>query len=136
MSDFIIPGLPTDYYHELKEPDGMIRYLADRPMIRGYAQGLQEYHSSLMASGGDIYTSSLDESDKFNEFIRGEPLGAQAEIYNVLAQETEAIANKLNDQTAALYEKAAKTEANANYTGQIIGGIVLFFIVLAFLFNA
>ncbi|MBI0429668.1 hypothetical protein [Pectobacterium parmentieri] len=136
MSNFVIIGSPADYYHELKEDDGTTRYIADRPMIRRYAQELHEYHTDLISGGGDIYTSSLDESDKFKNFIRSEPLDAQIEIFNVLAEEAEAIASKVNDQTNDIYNEAAKKEADANYAGQIIGGIVLFFVVLLFLFNA
>lgn len=135
MSDFEIPGKPKDYYLELKESDGTLRYLADRKTIRIYAQELQSYQYNLAKSGGDIYTSSLDESDRFHEFIRSEPLDAQAEIYTILAQETNAIANKINDQTVAIIGQEAKKEAEANYIGQIIGGIVLFFILMAFILN-
>ncbi|AXO20122.1 hypothetical protein V6N22_003570 [Providencia stuartii] len=135
MSEFTIKGAPSDYYTEHTGEDGITRYSANRQMIRNYAQGLHEHQVALIQSGGDIYTSSLDESDRFNLFISNEPLDAQMEILNTLTQETEAITNRVNDNTAAIYQEAAINEEKAKYTGEIIGAIVLFVIFMLFIFN-
>lgn len=62
-------------------------------------------------------------------------MDAQVEILNTLTQETEAITNRVNDNTAAIYQEAAINEEKAKYTGEIIGAIVLFVIFMLFLFN-
>lgn len=135
MSGFIIPGTPKEYYEESHVDGDVINYKANRSVIRNYAQGLHEYHSSLIQGGGDIYTSSLDEHEKFNDFIAKEPIDAQVEILNVLAQETDAITNRVNDRAAALNQEAAQNEETAHNIGALIAGVVVFIIILAFIFK-
>lgn len=133
MSGFIIPGTPKEYYTENHHDDGVISYKANRQVIRNYAQNLNDYHMALIQDGGDIYTSSIDENDKFFDFIAGEPIDARVEMINVLVQETDAITKRVIDKTEALNQEAAQKEETARNIGAFIAGIIVFIAVLVFI---
>lgn len=135
MSDDYIPGSPEDYYLELTDQDGTIRYSGVRAKIRFLAELHDQVIKNTTNSEGNAYTASLDFNDKLAEFIRSAPVEAQVVFYDVFTQEVQAITSKTNDETAKLIGEADKTEATASAIGQWIGAAVLLVFFLVVVFN-
>lgn len=111
---------------------------------RAKVRELVKKHSAIFreaAKNGIIEQAQLDVGDELNS-ITSSLDEAAAEKFNVLySEESNAAASKLERETAELNLKTAEIElktaesnAKAEYTGQIIGTIVLAF-VLFFIFR-
>lgn len=135
MADDYIPGSPEDYFLELNNPDGTMRYSGVRVKIRFIAELQNQVIKNAISSEGNAYTASLDFSDKLSEFMRSAPEEAQVAFYEVYNQELQAIASKTNDEAAKLLGQAEENEATTNAIGQWIGAAVLLVFFLVVMFN-
>ena len=86
---------------------------------------------SVIASGGNPHTASLDLSDQFNNFISSAPIEAQVEMSQVYVEEMNAAARAVDDETNKINNKILDKEQAAYSIGQWIGaGILLIFLLI------
>lgn len=128
-----IPGTAEDYYKEIDLPGGGKRYAANRERLRAVVSLINMEIKSVIASGGNPHTASLDLSDQFNNFISSAPTEAQVEMFQVYAEEMNAAARAVDDETNKINNKILEKEQSANSIGQWIGaGILLIFLLIIF----
>ncbi|HGV3910584.1 TPA: hypothetical protein ACNG05_004745, partial [Klebsiella pneumoniae] len=92
-----IPGTAEDYYKEIDLPGGGKRYAANRERLRAIVSLINMEIKSVIASGGNPHTASLDLSDQFNNFISSAPAEAQVEMSQVYVEEMNAAARAVDD---------------------------------------
>ena len=128
-----IPGTAEDYYKEIDLPGGGKRYAANRERLRAIVSLINMEIKSVIASGGNPHTASLDLSDQFNNFISSAPAEAQVEMSQVYVEEMNAAARAVDDETNKINNKILEKEQAANSIGQWVGaGILLIFLLIIF----
>lgn len=111
---------------------------------RGIVRDLVKKHGRVFrdaAENGIIEQAQLDVGDELNAITGGLSEEATIKFNTLYAEESNAAAAKLERETAEVNLKTAELElktatlnAKAEYTWQIIGAIILFF-VLFFIFR-
>lgn len=81
-----------------------------------------------------IYQASNDLDDIQNQFIQKFGFDDQEKFYNLMADELNAHANALNDETDRINQSILKEEISQNNTTQIMAGIIVFCSLLFFVF--
>ncbi len=128
-----IPGTVEDYYKEIDIQGGGRRYAANRERLRAVVSLINMEIKSVIASGGNPHTASLDLSDQFNNFISSAPIDAQVEMSQMYAQEMNAAARAIDDETNKINNKILEKEQAAHSIGQWVGaGILLIFLLIIF----
>ncbi|MDE9478427.1 hypothetical protein KKJ21_15035 [Xenorhabdus bovienii] len=136
MSDVLILGEPTDYYNLFTKDDGSIHYQGNRTQIREMMKIRSELIDKCIANGDvdGISKISNDYSDAFEIFILNEPEEAKIAVYNMMAEEMNALADKLNRITDETYREIDEKNAFAENIGAWIGAAILFIFIL-FMFS-
>ncbi|HHZ6761357.1 TPA: hypothetical protein ACWL5A_000026 [Proteus mirabilis] len=123
--DIKIDIAPNELYQVIENKDGVVTYFANRDRIRDLIADKEKQTILAESQGIDRMMFNNDYMDKFNLLIVNEPVEAQANIYEVLAQELEIITNRINKETESIIQETEKTNKNAENIGKVIGAVLL-----------
>ncbi|HBN5548782.1 MULTISPECIES: hypothetical protein [Proteus] len=123
--DIKIDIAPNELYQVIENKDGVVTYFANRDRIRDLIADKEKQTILAESQGIDRMMFNNDYMDKFNLLIVNEPVEAQANIYEVLAQELEIITNRINKETESIIQETEKMNKNAENIGKVIGAVLL-----------
>ncbi|HHE4883034.1 TPA: hypothetical protein ACPFK7_003759 [Proteus mirabilis] len=116
---------PNELYQVIENKDGVVTYFANRDRIRELIADKEKQTILAESQGIDRMMFNNDYMDKFNLLIVNEPVEAQANIYEVFAQELEIITNRINKETESIIQETEKMNKNAENIGKVIGAVLL-----------
>ncbi|HEI7947566.1 TPA: hypothetical protein SLC33_000167 [Proteus mirabilis] len=123
--DIKINIAPNELYQVIENKDGVVTYFANRDRIRELIADKEKQTILAESQGIDRMMFNNDYMDKFNLLIVNEPVEAQANIYEVFAQELEIITNRINKETESIIQETEKMNKNAENIGKVIGAVLL-----------
>ncbi|HEJ0301513.1 TPA: hypothetical protein SLP40_000849 [Proteus mirabilis] len=123
--DIKIDIAPNELYQVIENKDGVVTYFVNRDRIRDLIADKEKQTILAESQGIDGMMFNNDYMDKFNLLIVNEPVEAQANIYEVLAQELEIITNRINKETESIIQETEKMNKNAENIGKVIGAVLL-----------
>lgn len=123
--DIKIDIAPNELYQIIENKDGVVTYFANRNRIRELIVDKEKQTILAESQGIDRMMFNNDYMDKFNLLIVNEPVEAQANIYEVFAQELEIITNRINKETESIIQETEKMNKNAENIGKVIGAVLL-----------
>lgn len=123
--DIKIDIAPNELYRVIENKDGVVTYFANRDRIRDLIADKEKQTILAESQGIDRMMFNNDYMDKFNLLIINEPVEAQANIYEVFAQELEIITNRINKETESIIQETEKMNKNAENIGKVIGAVLL-----------
>lgn len=123
--DIKIDIAPNELYRVIENKDGVVTYFASRDRIRDLIADKEKQTILAESQGIDRMMFNNDYMDKFNLLIINEPVEAQANIYEVFAQELEIITNRINKETESIIQETEKMNKNAENIGKVIGAVLL-----------
>ncbi|EGT0656839.1 hypothetical protein JAG27_000530 [Proteus mirabilis] len=123
--DIKIDIAPNELYQVIENKDGVVTYFANRDRIRELIADKEKQTILAESQGIDRMMFNNDYMDKFNLLIVNEPVEAQANIYEVFAQELEIITNRINKETESIIQETEKMNKNAENIGKVIGAVLL-----------
>ncbi|EPD3052950.1 hypothetical protein ACR8YK_002486 [Proteus mirabilis] len=123
--DIKIDIAPNELYQVIENKDGVVTYFANRDRIRELIADKEKQTILAESQGIDRMMFNNDYMDKFNLLIVTEPVEAQANIYEVFAQELEIITNRINKETESIIQETEKMNKNAENIGKVIGAVLL-----------
>ncbi len=123
--DIKIDIAPNELYQVIENKDGVVTYFANRDRIRELIADKEKQTILAESQGIDRMMFNNDYMDKFNLLIVNEPVEAQANIYEVFAQELEIITNRINKETGNIIQETEKMNKNAENIGKVIGAVLL-----------
>ncbi|HDU8435949.1 hypothetical protein [Proteus mirabilis] len=123
--DIKIDIAPNELYQIIENKDGVVTYFANRDRIRELIVDKEKQTILAESQGIDRMMFNNDYMDKFNLLIVNEPVEAQANIYEVFAQELEIITNRINKETESIIQETEKMNKNAENIGKVIGAVLL-----------
>ncbi|WP_368871646.1 hypothetical protein [Proteus mirabilis] len=123
--DIKIDIAPNELYQVIENKDGVVTYFANRDRIRELIADKEKQTILAESQGIDRMMFNNDYMDKFNLLIVNEPVEAQANIYEVFAQELEIITNRINKETESIIQEIEKMNKNAENIGKVIGAVLL-----------
>ncbi|HBC5837236.1 TPA: hypothetical protein SMP81_002668 [Proteus mirabilis] len=123
--DIKIDIAPNELYQVIENKDGVVTYFANRDRIRELIADKEKQTILAESQGIDRMMFNNDYMDKFNLLIVNEPVEAQANIYEVFAQELEIITNRINKETESIILETEKMNKNAENIGKVIGAVLL-----------
>ncbi|HIH4928477.1 hypothetical protein [Proteus mirabilis] len=123
--DIKIDIAPNELYQVIENKDGVVTYFANRDRIRELIADKEKQTILAESQGIDRMMFNNDYMDKFNLLIVNEPVEAQANIYEVFAQELEIITNRINKETESIIQETEKMNKNAENIGKAIGAVLL-----------
>ncbi|MER1734077.1 hypothetical protein [Proteus mirabilis] len=123
--DIKIDIAPNELYQVIENKDGVVTYFANRDRIRDLIADKEKQTILAESQGIDRMMFNNDYMDKFNLLVVNEPVEAQANIYEVLAQELEIITNRINKETESIIQETEKMNKNAENIGKVIGAVLL-----------
>ncbi|HHZ6744630.1 hypothetical protein [Proteus mirabilis] len=123
--DIKIDIAPNELYQVIENKDGVVTYFANRDRIRELIADKEKQTILAESQGIDRMMFNNDYMDKFNLLIVNEPVEAQANIYEVFAQELEIITNRINKETESIIQETEKMNKTAENIGKVIGAVLL-----------
>ncbi|MBN4086196.1 hypothetical protein NFG07_16875 [Proteus mirabilis] len=123
--DIKIDIAPNELYQVIENKDGFVTYFANRDRIRELIADKEKQTILAESQGIDRMMFNNDYMDKFSLLIVNEPVEAQANIYEVFAQELEIITNRINKETESIIQETEKMNKNAENIGKVIGAVLL-----------
>ncbi|PHM52471.1 hypothetical protein Xekk_03148 [Xenorhabdus sp. KK7.4] len=130
MSEVSISGEPTDYYKSIVTNNGDVIYKASRDKIRELLLFRKEFIDKAVANGADEMQASMDYLDVLDIFLLNEPIEARTDIYEVLTQELNIMAQQLSSKANEINQKIDKDMATVENIGKWIGAGILFLFIL------